>query len=673
MEDHYSLKDPQAPRIERPAVYEEEPEDPAPLVLAALDEQRFAERAARAQAALEQEAAARPPVRRRRKHSSWTLGAAIGSVLEAAFVAISDPRWWGWMSSSNRARKKRRPPLPLPTAVAPGQPVLPPPIVQPEDETDFLPKIFWNHLRLWLGDKGRYHVISTIVHAMAIILLGLIAGHFQAPARGYGPTIDATLDTVVPGQNLVRFKLGDAPLEPSVLDTEALEQLEPVAVLEQINDDSAVFEERGGGEVTDKQENFGGMGGFSVKAVGAGPALADKGGVGIGVGTGEQPGSGGSGGGFGARGSGMREAMAGGFGGTRHTERAVSAALNWIARHQNPDGSWSLDQYQHRCKDKTCTGEGELKSDSGATALALLPFLAAGQTQDSDGPYRKTIRAGLHWLVNAQLSDGSLIRGGSDAGMYAHGLATIAICEDFALTRDSRIGAAAQKAIDFIEKAQNESGGGWRYEPGMPGDTSVTGWQVMALKSAQMAGLKVSPDTLKTAKKYLLSVATGSAGEEFSYLKGDDPSPTMTAVGLLCSQYLGAKREDAILRKGMAYLNRNSPIEKERDCYYWYYATQVMHNLPGPQWDAWNRQLRKILVKSQIKDGCAVGSWDPDNPTSDLWGKRGGRLMQTSLSALSLEVYYRYLPLYRIDGSAAPHAEGEKSASTSPEVHTALK
>ena len=123
----------------------------------------------------------------------------------------------------------------------------------------------------------------------------------------------------------------------------------------------------------------------------------------------------------------------------------------------------------------------------------------------------------------------------------------------------------------------------------------------------------------------------------------------------------------------MAYLGRNLPLEK-RALLYWYYATQVMHNLPGPQWDAWNRQLRRILVKTQVKDQCATGSWDPESPTSDLWGKRGGRLMQTSLSASGLKVYYRYLPLYRLDGSAAPeHAAAEEPRAMNPATHTALE
>ena len=86
----------------------------------------------------------------------------------------------------------------------------------------------------------------------------------------------------------------------------------------------------------------------------------------------------------------------------------------------------------------------------------------------------------------------------------------------------------------------------------------------------------------------------------------------------------------------------------ERNIYYWYYAMQVMHNVQGPEWDDWNRQMRRVLIETQCQEGCATGSWDPDKPTKDRWGAPGGRVMITSLSCLTLEVYYRYLPLFKL-------------------------
>jgi hypothetical protein len=212
------------------------------------------------------------------------------------------------------------------------------------------------------------------------------------------------------------------------------------------------------------------------------------------------------------------------------------------------------------------------------------------------------------------------------------------------------VGTAAQNAIRFIESGQNHEGG-WRYVHGSDdSDTSVFGWQVMALKSGQMAGLKVSPASFQRSQLYLKLCASGKYGSEFSYTPGGRTSSTMTSVGLLASQYLGARRSDPVVLGGIEYLTKHPPQLDDRNTYYWYYATQAMHNVPGPEWDAWNRQMRRVLIDTQERSGCAAGSWDPAKPVADPWGAQGGRLMVTSLSCLTLEVYYRYLPLYRMEG-----------------------
>jgi hypothetical protein len=348
----------------------------------------------------------------------------------------------------------------------------------------------------------------------------------------------------------------------------------------------------------------------------------------------------------------MREAMLG-TGGTKQSERAVAAALNWLARHQRPDGSWSID-HTSACRGGFCNCPGSAASDSGATALGLLPFLAAGQTHTDKCLYQRNILAGLNWLIKNQAKTGDLSKGGHQ--MYAHGLATIALCEAYGMTKDSRVGYAAQAAINFIESGQNAEGS-WRYTHGSKdSDTSVHGWQVMALKSGQMAGLQVNPVVLDGSKRFLKLVANGEYGSQFGYTPGAGGSSAMTAVGLLTSQYLGAKQGDPVIVGGVDYLSKNHPRLEDRDIYYWYYATQVMHNVPGKQWDDWNRQMRRILIQTQEKSGCAAGSWSPEKPGDDRWGQHGGRLMMTSLSALTLEVYYRYLPLYKLDGKKADEA-----------------
>src|SRR5690606_21041897 len=142
------------------------------------------------------------------------------------------------------------------------------------------------------------------------------------------------------------------------------------------------------------------------------------------------------------------------------------------------------------------------RSDTAATALALLPFLGAGQTHKS-GQYRDTVGKGLRWLVMMQTNDGDL-RGMGSGRMYAHGIASIALCEAYALTNDSSLRGPAQRAIDFIAAAQHKKGG-WRYDPGQEGDTSVVGWQLMALRSAELAGLEVPKQCFVLADQFLTS------------------------------------------------------------------------------------------------------------------------------------------------------------------------
>lgn len=342
-------------------------------------------------------------------------------------------------------------------------------------------------------------------------------------------------------------------------------------------------------------------------------------------------------------------------GGTSATEAAVGRALRWISRHQNPDGSFSLHAF-HRtaeCQGQ-CSGAGTESTIAG-TALALLPMLGAGHTH-RHGKYASVVRAGLEWLLARQQPDGDLREPGVGQ-MYAHGLASIVLCEAYALTGDGQLREAAQRAVNFIVQAQHPAGG-WRYQPAQAGDTSMVGWQLMALNSARMAGLKVPTQTLLKASQYLDSAQADHQGGKYGYQPGHRATPAMTAEALLCRQYLGWPRNHPGLEEGIRFLlNRHLPNPSNTNIYYWYYATQVFHHYGGAEWRRWNAQLRRILVDSQVKTGHAAGSWDPDSE----WGRVGGRLYQTALAACTLEVYYRYLPLYRAQAVEASLLTPEKS------------
>jgi hypothetical protein len=316
-------------------------------------------------------------------------------------------------------------------------------------------------------------------------------------------------------------------------------------------------------------------------------------------------------------------------GGTKESEAAVVAGLIWLKRNQASDGRWLLDG---NFRDRGTA------NDVAGTAFGLLPLLGAGKTHKSKSDFDKPVEKGLLYLIRKQ----DRKTGSFPGGMYAHGLATIAMCEAYGLTQDPALRRPAQMAINYIVRAQH-SAGGWRYSPGQAGDTSVVGWQVMALKSAQMAGLDVPEITMRKAQQYL-NGCCDTANEGYGYV-GPGSTPTMSAVGLLCRQYLQAwGPQNLRLQNGIKNNIKPYPAGTMRNMYYFYYATQVMHHFGGESWTKWNEKMRDTLVKSQDKSsGPNKGSWSSEG---DAHGAAGGRLMNTSLSLLTLEVYYRHLPLY---------------------------
>ncbi len=325
-------------------------------------------------------------------------------------------------------------------------------------------------------------------------------------------------------------------------------------------------------------------------------------------------------------------------------EAAVKRGLLWLAMHQNEDGSWSLNEFHKNCEKHggRCSGAGSEHSNTAATGLALLPFLAAGHTPDSK-EYGPEVLKALDWLLKNQDQDGKIQGPGDNQVMYSHGIATIAVCEAFAMTREPRLGEAAKKAVAFIVKAQHGPTGGWRYNPNEAADTSVVGWQVMALKSAEMAGIEVPAATYQKVRRWLASVEGNKPqGGVFGYTSRG-PTPAMTAEGLLCLEFLAEPPSSPRLDAGGEYLLKYLPRKDQRHTsYYWYYATQVLYHLQGERWTSWNKPLKKLLVESQQQSGPASGTWSP----KDQWEKRGGRIYTTALKLLMLEIEYRHLPLY---------------------------
>ena len=339
------------------------------------------------------------------------------------------------------------------------------------------------------------------------------------------------------------------------------------------------------------------------------------------------------------------------------TELAIESGLEFLAKYQRPDGSWHLEDFSEQV---------DIRSETAATALALLSFQGAGYTH-RQFKYEVVCKKALAWMVQNQRPNGDLYvrsepKSDGNAWLYSHSIATLALCEAYGMTQDESIKENAQRAITFLVLSQDPQGGGWRYQPKIGSDMSVTGWCMMALKSAELSGLDVSKDSYRGIEKWL---ERSQASETQRYLyrynwqapdlpatrHGRLPTPVMTSVGLLMRLYLGWRRDNPDMQRGTDWLIERLPTEgttqnPQRDTYYWYYATQVMFHMGGERWKAWFGSLYPMLIRTQKKDGNYVGSWDPNGQIPDAWGRFGGRLYVTTLNLLSLEVYYRHLPIY---------------------------
>ncbi len=336
-------------------------------------------------------------------------------------------------------------------------------------------------------------------------------------------------------------------------------------------------------------------------------------------------------------------------GGSRETEKAVAVALDWLARHQSADGRWSSREFDDDCGQ--CRGKASTDVDVALTGLATLCFLGADYTHAKESEHRLVVQRAVDYLLSVQSKTGDLRAGET---MYSHGIASIVLCEAYGMTGDASLREPAQRAIDFISRSRHRAQGGWRYEPGMAGDTSVLGWQVMALASAKRVGLIVDDEVFATAKAWLDRASRRQAPGLYSYQPGMPHTRSMTAEGMFVQQLLGRARDEPRMAQSAAFLVRKLPDWSQgANTYLWYYATLALFQHQGDAWRQWNEALTVELLGRQRDDGLASGSWDP----ADRWSHIGGRVYQTALCTLSLEVYYRYLPLY-MKPKRAPAPDG---------------
>ena len=356
------------------------------------------------------------------------------------------------------------------------------------------------------------------------------------------------------------------------------------------------------------------------------------------------------------------------WGGTAQSQAAVEDGLNWLARHQAYDGHWGADcvgaGQSSRCEPQhACDGAGQ-PYEAAQTGLAVLAFQAGGHYYFNDQKYSKTVDRGLHWMVEQQ-SQGWIVgsqnltaslpvrgRGGFDRNfMYEHAIASFALCEACAVAiaegrePEPLYLDAATKAVRCLVQSQHADGG-WRYtiDRHEPSDCSVSGWVMLALKTAQEAHIKVDPRVMGRMISFFRHHRLGARTVyKNARLQGTD---AMIGVGMLVDEFINHQPRSSLVEQGASLLAGKAELpwgEKgalpESDYYLWYNCTLAMFQAGGGPWERWNNALRDHVIERQLQgEACERGSWPPD----DRWSDHGGRVYSTALAVLTLEVYYRF-------------------------------
>jgi hypothetical protein len=288
---------------------------------------------------------------------------------------------------------------------------------------------------------------------------------------------------------------------------------------------------------------------------------------------------------------------------------AIDAALEWLAAQQDDDGGWTLPQGR-----------------SAATGLAILPFLGRGHTH-LEGRYKDRLAKGLRFLADrVTKGEGSVLQGKET--MYSQGVVALTLCRAYGQTRDEALAAPAQAAIDFIAEAQDPKGGGWRYGPKQPGDTSVLGWIFPALATAKAAGLRLDAVTIDKVRDFLDGVAE-KGGRTYGYV-GPGTALTCSAIGLFVRSRTGWKPDDERLTSGAERVAKDPAA----DIYFAYHAAPLLHAIGGDEATAWQDRWRTRLLEAQNRDGDDKGSW-LDGFAGTFLGN--SRLMVTAFAAMVLE------------------------------------
>jgi hypothetical protein len=392
---------------------------------------------------------------------------------------------------------------------------------------------------------------------------------------------------------------------------------------------------------------------------------------------------------------GQRGRKMAGFPGAAGGDASVMRALRWLKTKQNTDGSWGT--------------EGQFKT--ALTGMAILTYLAHNEVPDDATEFGPVTRRAIQYLVES-LGSGEYFRE-KDGNNYSHPIGVYALGEAYAMTMNPLVKSAVERAVQPLIRGQN-AWNGWEYKMASTArtDNSYSGWCAQAIKAVHAAGIDVPglDACYEKAKRAFDSVYRGDGQFMYQSESGGNPNghPAETAIATLCMQLL-EQFADPKVKAAMRYMDgctydfehwENQPWggggNNPSPVYYWYYLTQAKFQEGGPTFLAWHKvflpelQRRQQILKGETKESGYqdltgryrdIGWWDSPSKGEAYRSNKGGlpctwwsngaaeqgstsldcRIMDTTLCALQLMVYYRFLPASQaVNADAHPGLDAPK-------------
>ena len=311
---------------------------------------------------------------------------------------------------------------------------------------------------------------------------------------------------------------------------------------------------------------------------------------------------------------------------TPQAQAAIEKGLAFLASRQAKNGSWS-----------------EGSSGAGITGLAGLALMSSGSLPGR-GKYGAEVQKAVEYVCASCNEQGLIASDNSHGPMYGHGFATLFLGEVYGMTQDEQVKEKLQKAVRLIQKTQNRDGG-WRYQP-VPydADISVTICQIMALRAARDAGIKVEKEVIDKSIGYVKMCQNGDGGFSYVARQGSGSGFARSGAGV-ASLYYGGVFEGNDLKRGLDYLMQFVPGKGMADAeghyfYGHYYTCQAMFLAGGDYWARWYPAIRDQLISRQNK---STGGWSGD--VTDEYA--------TALALIILQMPNRYLPVFHGKGPGA--------------------